>query len=135
MPDVLQGGAPGQGGDATPLEAQRTPTLCLFERFERLTLANTPAASAGKTADCQPGALPSSKVPAADSDGSTATSCLTHSEDNVPHRPRHARHSVAFGSPSVHAYTPAAAPAGDAVLNNEEDTQTPLWSNAGGGHP
>lgn len=83
----------------TPSDSDKTPTICLFQRFESLTISTPAAATAGKSVTASAGG------PANDNDKS---------------RPRH---SVAFGTPSVLTYTPAAVPAAAQA--------SPLWSNAG----
>jgi hypothetical protein len=114
-------------GATTPQEANKTPTLCLFERFERLTLATPSTAAPHTTSTMGAGrgmfsAAPHSAMGSADSSSSAISSA--DSEQRV----RPARRSVAFGTPSVLAYTPARPGEEEAALCADE---TPLWSNAG----
>lgn len=117
--------AAAAAGAATPQEADKTPTLCLFERFERLTLA-TPSTAAPHTTTAGAGrglfsAAPNSAMGSA---GSTSIVSSADSEQRV----RPGRRSVAFGTPSVLAYTPERSVEDEGGLCAEE---TPLWSNAG----
>lgn len=109
--DLLQA---DQADTTTPLDSNKTPTLCLFQRFESLTLSTPPAATAAGAA----GSTAGSAAAAADSARGAGHGAVAGG------RPRR---SVAFGTPSVLTYTPAAAPA----AGNVQQEGTPLWSNAG----
>jgi hypothetical protein len=125
---LLQGPSKAAGSKATPAEVAKTPTLCLFERFERLTLGVTPA-TAPNTAAPGMGMLSAAPNSALGSAGSTSTAGSADSEQCAA-RVRPARRSVAFGTPSVLAYTPAQS-GHDAAYADGDDSRTPLWSNAG----
>lgn len=60
--------------------------------------------------------------------GSAGSSSSTISGTDSEQRVRPARRSVAFGTPSVLAYTPARPAEEEAAAVADE---TPLWSNAG----
>jgi hypothetical protein len=108
----------------TPQEAEKTPTLCLFERFERLTLGVTPSTALNTAASAGAG----HGTPAAAPD-SAATSSSAGSEQCVA-RLGPGRRSVAFGTPSVLTYTPVLPAKGSEEIGHV-DEGTPLWSNAG----
>lgn len=125
---LLQGPSKAAGSSATPAEAEKTPTLCLFERFERLTLGATPA-TGPNTGVAGLGMLSGAPNSALGSAGSTSTAGSADSEQCAA-RVRPARRNVAFGTPSVLAYTPAQSGQGAADAEGD-DGRTPLWSNAG----
>lgn len=108
----------------TPQEAEKTPTLCLFERFERLTLGVTPSTALNTAASAGAGHGTAAAAP-----DSAATSSSAGSEQCVA-RLGPGRRSVAFGTPSVLTYTPALPGKGSEEIVHD-DEGTPLWSNAG----
>ncbi|KAF6265624.1 hypothetical protein COO60DRAFT_1456975 [Scenedesmus sp. NREL 46B-D3] len=121
----------GDAADApTPQTSDKTPTLCLFQRFESLTL-NTPAtATAAKPAmRCSASAAGPASCSTTSSRNSSQAVCAGQAEAAAgtgAAEPGRQRRSVAFGTPCVLAYTPASPAIGAA----QQDT-TPLWSNAG----
>jgi hypothetical protein len=125
---LLQGPRKAAGSQATSAEVEKTPTLCLFERFERLTLGTTPA-TAPSTSAPGIGMLFGAPNSALGSAGSISTAGSADSEQCAA-RVRPARRSVAFGTPSVLAYTPAQS-RHHAAYAEGDDGRTPLWSNAG----
>lgn len=111
------GGAGGASKQAAPAAAttplgddSRTPTACLFARFESLTLSTPATRALGSSQPTQAagGAAPPS------AGASTATAATATRQ-----------RSVAFGTPCVLPYTPSGA---GAAATPEG---TPLWSNAG----
>ena len=131
------GKATTSAGDATPLDVDKTLTVCLFERFERLTLGGaTPSTAPGTAAAATSGRAPAAPAAAhdtSDSAGSTSTAASSGGSEQFVGRVRPARRSVAFGTPSVPSYTPA-GPSTAAVEGDGDNTdKTPLWSNAGEG--
>lgn len=127
---LQQGAEKAAANKATPPQPEKTPTLCLFERFERLTLG-TPSTAAPNTTAAGLGQGMLSGAPKSEigSAGSISTVSSADSEQCVA-RVKPARRSVAFGTPSVLAYTPA-QPGQEAAEADGDDGRTPLWSNAG----
>lgn len=129
----MQGTVKAPAGSTTPQDADKTPTVCLFERFERLTLGATPSTAPTSAVTGQHhGTLPAAAAAAANTLGASSSTSTADSADSeqCARRLRPARRSVAFGTPCVLAYTPA-GPVLEADEGDGAEGRTPLWSNAG----